>query len=384
MGYIELLQKIEEQEDIIAIEPAKIIELLAVIGAQYQLSRIIAKKSEGIILLVEDKELQRIVVLKIALSAMNKRPARIFHGENPRVYGKAEKKNEDAERFKRGCIIQRYAHENCLHEAMEFGYIPQIYKLEDTPGLYCEMEFIQGETLLDWAKDQREIEKIKLFLKMIYLVEKALHDHSVIHCDLKHDNWLVLPDNRPVLLDFGIAKNKAQKSELTRDNSPPLGSLYYAPKRQLRSPQSRSYKDDIYTMATTLYVLWQGHPPHRHPTFMENRLNEINLMETFPPHVLPQDMEKIFGKAVSFDSPDAYTDIAQFREEFEQVAARWGAKEEKNIAQTVPQADDLSLAQYVDELNKENLPELQNLFERAVWEAMEHKKILKEKYLKGK
>lgn len=75
--------------------------------------------------------------------------------------------------------------------------------------LYCIMDFVQGETLLEAGPKTSLIDLFKIAIQLSQAMEAA-HDASVCHRDITEDNVMVRfgSDGAPVstLVDFGLAK----------------------------------------------------------------------------------------------------------------------------------------------------------------------------------
>jgi serine/threonine protein kinase len=218
MSFQTILQNLAEIEDIGKASPKIGADLLTILGLvpRYLFTKFMARGGEALIMLAEDTKLTKNVVIKLALpeasvtateaiyhhfDAKKNMPLPTLGGEKLRRWKKVEKPSEFHERFLRGCDIQQMAHKIAQVEAPGLGYIPDLYDRNSKP-LFAIMEYIDdGEKLPKWIVNRDKIETLQLFHKMLCFVEKVLHDHSLIHSDLKPDNWLVLPDGRLVLLE---------------------------------------------------------------------------------------------------------------------------------------------------------------------------------------
>lgn len=360
----QILEYLSELESLADVAPRVGFDLCALLGKQYQFSRFIARGGEAVIVLAEDTNCSRSVILKIARPHLNKKPVRAIFNYGISRFKKQETANEFAERFRRGFVFQQVCHQVVTDETFALGYVPAVFRIEDAPGLFCEMEYIPGEMLLDWAINQDKIEILRMFLRIVTFVELTLHNHGFVHSDLKHDNWLVLGDGRPVLLDFNIAKNLAQASALTTHRTQ-LGSRLYSSPKQLRSSHLRDYRDDIWTLGLTLHVIWRGHEPHT-SAFIGDL---IDVRKMFPQEILPVNVAQIFLKCTAED--DGYTDISDLRSDIEYILAHEYATAVK--VKSAPSVDLHELFAKLDKLSDDNAFKA---FVRAVWEAEELRKNL--------
>ena len=86
-----------------------------------------------------------------------------------------------------------------------------------------------------------------------------LHGEGIVHRDLKPSNVLVLPDQRPVLVDFGLSARFARSRDVL-ELSDPWGTLAYMAPEQVRGRQVDA-RADLYSLGCILYELITGHVP---------------------------------------------------------------------------------------------------------------------------
>ena len=90
-----------------------------------------------------------------------------------------------------------------------------------------------------------------------------LHSAGYLHCDIKPDNVMVTPDERVVVLDFGLV-TAASSGSHEKDIRNVCGTpAYMAPEQFSSGPLSAAA--DWYAVGTVLYRLLTGHLPFRGP-----------------------------------------------------------------------------------------------------------------------
>ncbi|MBN3905958.1 MAG: SUMF1/EgtB/PvdO family nonheme iron enzyme [Nostoc sp. NMS1] len=176
---------------------------------------------------------------------------------------------EDVDRLNAPCVIKQFfpqfqgtgqrtkAAEFFKEEAFrlyELGenhtQIPRLLAyFEQGTSLYLVQEFIQGKTLLQEVQQKIYGEKqIWELLADLLPVLEFIHAHNVIHRDIKPENIIRrASDEKPVLIDFGGAKQVTQTS-LGRQATV-IYTLGYAPTEQMAG--FACHGSDLYALGVT-------------------------------------------------------------------------------------------------------------------------------------
>jgi len=88
------------------------------------------------------------------------------------------------------------------------------------------------------------------------------HEHGVVHRDIKPEN-ILLHAGRPVVADFGIALavSAAAGGRMT-ETGLSLGTPHYMSPEQATAEKDITGRSDVYSLASVLYEMLTGDPPH--------------------------------------------------------------------------------------------------------------------------
>ena len=131
------------------------------------------------------------------------------------------------------------------------------------------------------------------------------HEHKIIHCDIKPENFILFPGNRLKLADFGFAKISLRTLKASGS-----GTIdYIAPEQAMGRPK---FQSDVFSMGLVLYRLFSGKLPEwpfDWPMVGHDRLKS---------RVRPE-IADILKKAIQLDPAKRYRDAMQMRAEFERL-----------------------------------------------------------------
>lgn len=295
-------------------------------ASKYKFKKYLALGGEAILIKAYCEKRQRIVVIKVALPAPSEK---LGSTSLVRKFVKAvfiKKANEEspekleshlasaaAARFNRSAMIQKQLADLInRNDLTSLGFIPAVFEIGVTQKAFFTMEYFEDPPLEEWMKTASVYQRIIFFEQLLVFFEKCIHSNSIVHCDIKPENFLVR-DDRPILLDFGVAKNISRPSNLTLPGTK-LGSPLFLPPEIRKEMQNRGYLVDIYQLGILLYIVYLGKMPD--PTCVVS-MDLLTVQYLFPYQRLPPELQPIFIKATQENPDDRYDDISSFRKDFE-------------------------------------------------------------------
>src|SRR5258705_5221074 len=129
------------------------------------------------------------------------------------------------------------------------------------------MEFLPSGTL---ASRIREGLSSRAALRVTSQVARALdaiHSQGIVHRDLKPANILFRPDGRPVIVDFGLAKDLGSSAALTAAGQLLATPRYMSPEQCLGRPVDA--RSDLYGLGVGFWQRLTGRKPNQHVGFAE-------------------------------------------------------------------------------------------------------------------
>ena len=226
---------------------------------------------------------------------------------------------------------EAYALGRLLHPALARIYASGTERRSNIDLPYIVMERIDGAvTFVDWARAPRRT-RHEIALRMAEICDGMQHGHSrgVIHRDLKPTNILIGGDDRPHVIDFGIARlvsgDPAEQDETV------AGSLigtpaYMAPEQFELAPLEVDTRIDIHALGVILYESLTGRRPYDIPRHLYFDAAQImRSVNPAMPHLvdatIPRDLSAIAMKAMAKDRDRRYASMSEFADDLRAFAA---------------------------------------------------------------
>lgn len=159
---------------------------------------------------------------------------------------------------------QQFEREALLLAQLNHPNLPRVTNHFTIPGQgqYLVMEFIDGQDLQQWLDQRGRLTEAEAVPIIGQIASALAYLHSrpepVIHRDIKPANIKITPDNRAVLVDFGIAKQYVSEGRTTRGAQAVTPGFSPPEQYGLGTTDARS---DIYATGATLYALLTGQTP---------------------------------------------------------------------------------------------------------------------------
>lgn len=186
---------------------------------------------------------------------------------------------------------------------------------EENDTAYYVMDYIEGKTLAEIVRQSGPISEDKA-IAYIEKIGKALeyvHRHNITHLDIKPANIMIRTiDERPILIDFGLAKQ--YDSNGLQTSTTPLGISHgYAPIEQYSDGGIKEFspQTDQYSLAATLYYILSGVTPPHATKLIEDEL-------TFPQSI-PANLIGPISKAMSASRKKRYENVGAFIEDLKRA-----------------------------------------------------------------
>ena len=169
---------------------------------EFEIVRVLGSGGFGIVYLARDHVLQRDIAIKEYMPALLAR-----RGKDSSVAMRASTAG-CVQTFAKG--LESFLGEARLLASFDHPALVKVHRFwRDNGTAYMAMPCYAGQTLKDVrlqmlaAPDEAWLQA--LIAPLLGALD-LLHRHGVVHRDIAPDNILVLPDGRPVLLDFGCAR----------------------------------------------------------------------------------------------------------------------------------------------------------------------------------
>ena len=207
----------------------------------------------------------------------------------------------------------------------------EAYDAGEVAGLpYFVMEFVEG-TGLDGVVRQRgplPVAEACEVVRQAALGLQHLHEHGLVHRDVKPSNLMLTPQGQVKVFDLGLARlvnDPAQEAQITLHGQF-LGTVDYVAPEQCDNSRTVDIRADLYSLGCTLYHLLAGDPPFTSPAY-DSIFRKLLAHATAPvPPVrgrsdIPEPLAAALGRLLAKDRNDRFATPADVAAAFQPFAA---------------------------------------------------------------
>lgn len=253
----------------------------SVLGGRYEILAVIGKGGMGWVYKARDREIDRIVALKVI--------------------------REDLARDEN--IIKRFRDEIILARKVTHKNVLRIFDIAEAEGRkFISMPYIEGRDLKDVITEEGalDIDRALVIARQVLEALKSAHDAGVIHRDLKPQNIMIDKDGTVCVADFGIAKS-ADTGGLTVTGQI-VGTPEYMSPEQAEG-KDVDYRSDLYSFGLILYEMLTGKVPFKADSIITTlmmRLREKPQAPSRDSPAVPAWLDRLVMRTLETQAEDRY------------------------------------------------------------------------------
>ncbi|MCH8153073.1 MAG: serine/threonine protein kinase [Planctomycetes bacterium] len=215
---------------------------------------------------------------------------------------------------------QRAWRELHLLSQLRLTCLPHVHDYDEHEGrLYIVTDYVDGLSLAEYCHEHKldREARVKLLAAVADCVQ-TLHEHGVIHRDVKPANIIINPHGQPIIIDLGIAALLTDDvmDTLTAEGAPIGSPAFMAPEQARGDRNTISTRSDVYSLGATAYYILTGEPPHDMTATIHEAVRRVAQDEPRDPReldrTLPKPLAAVLWKAVSPKPADRYASASAF------------------------------------------------------------------------
>jgi tetratricopeptide (TPR) repeat protein len=239
--------------------------------------------------------------------------------------------------------LERFRREARTASSLNHPNICTIYGFDEEGGqCYLAMELLEGEPL-DQRLNGRPLE-LRMLIEIAVQVADALdaaHTEGILHRDIKPANIFITRRGQVKVLDFGLAKlttdarlsgvDAILETRAERFSSvvgTTVGTVAYMSPEQARG-EDLDPRTDLFSFGVVLYEMATGRqsfPGHTTAVVFDGILNREPVAPSTFNQALPNDLDRIVGRALEKDRDLRYQTAADLRADLQRLRRDSGTR----------------------------------------------------------
>ncbi len=222
----------------------------ALFHGQYTIERHLKSGGFGITYLARDSLQRQVVIKECFPEGMCVRPSRAVRPRS-RTYGPGV-----------ATLIQKFIGEAQNLARIDHPNVVRVHQVfEDNDTAYMVLDFIEGRELgEEIAVNPLGPDEIRSALLQLLDAVAVIHDSGLLHRDISPDNIMLDDQRRPVLIDFGAARDQDSGADRPRSTVHIVKDGYSPQELYLQSGEQGPWSD-LYALAATFHHLITGEAP---------------------------------------------------------------------------------------------------------------------------
>lgn len=263
-----------------------------ILAGRYEILAVLGTGGMGAVYRAQDRELDRLVALKVIRPEMARNPA----------------------------IVDRFKQELRLSHKVTHRNVVRMYDLAEDGGMrFVTMELVAGRDLRGILEERRKLppdEAVDILQQICFALEAA-HGVGILHRDLKPQNVMREDAGRVVVMDFGLART-FEGDGMTQSGALVGTMEYMSPEQALGKELDQ--RSDIFALGLIGYEMLTGNMPFRAESAIASLLKRTRERAvpcaTMDP-TIPGVLSGIIGKCLETEVEQRYKSVAEVLHDLE-------------------------------------------------------------------